>query len=149
MDLHDRSKPKGLKRHYKVTEIRNGQMTERVLTRQERDKLDPNDVDVQIDETQHTISIKPEESERSLTYGPRDKPRFGKLDWHLLSESFFSGGDLLKLEHDWSTHQRIRRLRRFFGDSKEREYFFITTAKPYGIALNTARSWRFIEALTE
>jgi hypothetical protein len=144
-----RQRPRGIKKHYKLTEICNGQMTERVLTRQERDNLDPDDVDVQIDEPQHTISIKPEDDAESVTSGPEDMSGFGEGEWNLLSDTYFSGGDLHELEPDWSTHQKVRRLRRFFGDSKGRERFFITTAKPYGIALNLARSWRFIEALAE
>lgn len=149
MDLQSKPKPKGLNKHYKLTEICDGQMSERILTRQERDELDPNEVDVQIDETQRTIAVKRKEDAESITYGPRDMPGFAKLEWDLLSDTYFSGGDQLNLGHDWSTHQKVRRLRRFFGDSKGRERFFITTAKPYGIALNLARSWRFIEALAE
>ena len=149
MEVQTKSKPKGPNRHYKVTTIRDGQMAEEVLTRQKRDNLDPNDVDTQIDETRRTISIKHKDGARSVTYGPENMPGFGEGEWHLLSETVFSGGDLLRLEQDWSTHQRVSRLRRFFCDSKGRERFFITTAKPYSIALNTARSWRFIEALAE
>jgi len=144
------SKSKGLNRHYKVTEIRDGQMTERVLTRQERDNLDPNNVDTQIDDTQRTISIKHKDGMKSVTYGPGDIPGFGEIEWKLLTDVVFCGGDRLELKAKLChVHQRVRRIRRLFGDSKKRERFFITTAKPYGIAINTARSWRFIEALAE
>jgi len=149
MEMQTKSKPKGLKKHYKITTIRDGQMSEQVLTRQERDRLDPNDVDVQIDEPLRAISIKQKDGMKSATFGPEDMPGFGEVEWKLLTDIMFSGGDMLKLEQDCSIHQRVRRLRRFFGDSKDRARFFITAAKPYGIAIATARTWRFVEVLAE
>ena len=143
------AKPKGLTKHYKITEIRAGQMTDRILTRRKRDALDPNDVDVQIDEPRREVSIKRRDGVKSKTRGPRKKRYLGNPEWRLLSDAVFLAGDLMELKQSERVHQWVSRLRRFFGDSKKRQRFFITTAALYAIAINTERTWRFIEALAE
>ena len=151
MEMHDKSRPNGLHKHYKVMEIRDGQITERVLTRQERDALDPDDIDVQIDEPQQVIFIKHKDNLEPTRYGPGEMPGIGTSEWKLLAEAVCSAGDIFELRRkDSCIHQRVRRLRRLFGDNKWDEWFLITVAAPsYGLAINLARTWRFIELLAE
>ena len=147
--MQTKTRPKGLTKHYKVTEIRAGKMTDRILARQKRDALDPNDVDVQIDEPRREISIKHRPGAPSRTYGPGDLRGLGVFEWRLLADAVFSAGDIVELERTGRIHQRVRRIRRLFGDSKGRERFFRTTAAPYALAINADRAWRFIESLAE
>jgi hypothetical protein len=149
--MEPQQRPKGFGKHYKMTEIRNGQMVERVLTRQQRDRLNPNDVDVQIDEPRHEISIKHKGSTESKPYKPGEMRGIGTSEWNLLVEAVLSAGDVVELKRkDGCVHQRVRRLRRLFRDTKNAQWFLVTVAAAsYGIAINTARSWRFIEALAE
>jgi len=139
----------GPNKHYKVTTIRDGEMDQIVATRAERQRLGPNDVDVQIDEPKGTISIKHKGSTKSTTYQPGEMPGFGVYEWNLLADIVFSAGDILRLESDPCINQRVRRIRRLFHDSKDEEWFFKTTRAPYGIAINTALTWRYIETLAE
>ena len=148
--MEAKHKGRGRKRHYKVTVVCNGQMSEQILTRQERDKLDPNDVDVQIDEPRQEICIKHKGATKSACYHANDMAGIGIREWNLLVETVFSAGDVVPLDSLAHIHQRVARVRRLFRDSKDEEWFFITTIMPnYGIALNTNRSWRFIEVLAE
>ena len=77
---------------------------------------------------------------KSVTYRLGEVPGFGEREWTLLIEILFLGGDVLDLETKrCHVHQRVRRLRRFFGDSKRRERFFVTTTKPYGKCVGQGR----------
>jgi hypothetical protein len=148
--MEAKQKGRGRKRHYKVSTIRNGQTSEQVLTRQERNKLDPNDVDVQIDEPRQEIWIQHKGATKSACYHANDMVGIGTREWNLLVEAVFSAGDVVPLKSLPHIHQRVARLRRLFRDSKEDEWFFITTIMPnYGIVVNTNRNWRLIEVLAE
>jgi len=148
--MEAKQKGRGHKRHYKVTTICNSQMSEQILTRQEREKLDPNDVDVQIDEPRQEMWIKHQGATKSTCYHANDMVGIGIREWKLLVETVFSAGDVVALDSLPHIHQRVARLRRLFRDSKDEEWFLTTTIMPnYGIALNTNRSWRFIEILAE
>jgi hypothetical protein len=134
---------------YKVTTICDGIVEEQVVTRQERDRLDPSDVDVHIDETKRTVFIAPYSDGNGARNGPREASGFGAYVWDFLTELVFAAGERLPLESNASTNTRIRRLRRAFGDSKTRQWFFITTSMPYEASINTDRSWRIIERLAQ
>jgi hypothetical protein len=147
--METKTKPRGLSKQYKVTTICNGQMAEDVMTRQERARLDPNDVDVQIDEPMRELWIKQINRKKSTTHQLGRISGFSVYLWDLLAEIVFSAGEVVQLKSEPYMNQRVRRLRRAFGDSKKDECFFKTNAMPYGIAINTERSWRYIEALAE
>ena len=136
-------------KHYLVTTIRDGEMDQTVATRAERQRLDPNDAGVQIDESKGTISIKHKGSTKSTTYRPGEMPGLGVCEWNLLADIVFSAGDILLLESNPCINQRVRRIRRLFHDSKDAEWFFKTSRAPYAIAINTDLTWRYVETLAE
>jgi hypothetical protein len=136
-------------RHYLVTTIHDCRTDQLVLTREERAGLRPDAVGVQIDEPKQLISIKHPGSEEIATYRIGKTRGFGVYEWDLLTDIVFSAGDFVELESARHVNQRVRRIRRLFGDSKDLESFFVTTLMPYGIALNPARTFRYIEILAE
>ena len=135
-------------KHYLVTTIFNGEMNEQVMSRAERGNLDPNDVDVHIDEPRGEIWIKYEEGEAPIK-NPFSKMHIGWYEQKLLADAFFSAGDIVLLESGRYMNQRIARLRRLFKACKEDETFLRTTNIPYGLAINTEKRWRYVEALAE
>jgi len=144
------SRPKGSDQRYKATTARDGQMTEEVLSRQERDQLDPNNVDVQIDEPRQEIAIKHEGDAAPTVYRIANVRGFGVHEWRLLVDIVFLAGDFAPLKSRPDVHQRVARLRRLFRDYKGQQSFVITSTVPdYGIALNPKKVWRFIEKLVE
>jgi hypothetical protein len=135
-------------KRYIVTTIFNGKMKDHVMTRAERANLDPNDVDVHIDEPRGEIWIKQREGEAPVRYRFSEM-HIGGYEQKLLADAFFSAGDIVLLESGRYMNQRIARLRRLFKTSKEDETFLRTTNIPYGLAINTERCWRYVEALAE
>ncbi len=136
-------------RQYLVTTIRNAEMKQAVRTNQERARLDPNDVDVQIDEPKREIWIKTQNGDGNDESRLTEKAGFGGYEWDLLADAVFSGGDIVPLKSHRAMNARVRRIRRLFNDSKDRQYHIRTTSVPYGIAINTERTWRYIEALAQ
>ncbi|MEJ2700934.1 MAG: hypothetical protein P8Z79_00680 [Sedimentisphaerales bacterium] len=146
--MKDKQAHKRRKNRYIVTTIFNGEMKEQVMSRAERANLDPKDVDVQIDEPRGEIWIKYQEGEAPVRYR-FSEVHIGGYEQKLLADAFFSAGDIVLLESGRYMNQRIARLRRLFKTSKEDETFLRTTNIPYGLAINTERCWRYVEALAE
>lgn len=146
MDTHS-TRPRR-KKQYLVTTIQDGEMSQAVFTNQERARLDPNEVDVQIDEAKREIWIKANNSGGSERR-PEEQAGFGAYEWDLLADAVFSGGDIVQLKSHRAINARVRRTRRLFNDSKDEQAYIRTTSTPYGIAINTERTWRYIEALAQ
>ena len=142
--MKDEKRPRR-KKQYLASTIRNGEIDQVVLTNPERARLDPNDVDVQIDEAKREIRIKADNDETR----PEKQAGFGSYEWDLLADAVFSAGDIVRLRSNRAMNARVRRIRRLFSDSKDEQRYIRTTAVPYGIAINTERTWRYIEALAQ
>ena len=142
--MKDEERPRR-KKQYLATTVRNGEMDEAVLTNSERARLDPSDVDVHIDEAKREIWIKADNGEAH----PAQQAGFGAYEWELLADAVFLAGDINPLESNRAMNARVRRIRRLFGDSKDEQHYIRTTAVPYGIAINTERTWRYVEALAQ
>jgi hypothetical protein len=132
-----------------VTTILKSTVEERAVARRDRDRLDPSEVDVHIDETKRTVLITPQSNGKGASNRPREAPGLGPYVWELLTDLVFAAGERVPLKSNASTNTRIRRLRRAFGDSKTRQWFFVTTSMPYEPSINTDRSWRIIERLAQ
>ena len=147
--MRKESKSRGRNHHYKVTTVRDGQIHEEIITRRQRACLDPSNVDAHIDEPAREVFIKPHSDRKGEACRPIHVRGLGVYVWDLLAEAVFSAGEVVSLKSTAWMNSRVRRLRRLFGDSKSRERFFKTRAMPYGIAINTERTWRYIEVLAE
>ena len=141
-------KRKRRKRQYLVTDCRNGESKEAIMTKEAVNKLNPNDVDLQINEANGEVYIKPKKG-KMKKYAD-GIPALGYEAWKLLDDIIWSLGDYVTLESANYVNALIRRIRVAFGcDSNKDQWFFKTRRSPYGIALNKDRSWRYIEVLAE
>lgn len=147
--MHTHSTRTQCTRQYLVTTIRNGEREEAVLMNSERARLDPNEVDVQIDEPKREIWIRINNNDGSRESHLANGVGFGAYEWDLLTDTVFSGGDIQPLKSDRAMNARVRRIRRLFNDSKDAERYIRTTSVPYGIGINIERIWRYIEVLAQ
>lgn len=142
---------------YIVATYLNGRITQRRMTAEQVQALDPADVDFHWDTVFGRISIQPPQGARIERFG--SIPGIGsRVGLPLLQTLMFSPGRLLT-EYELRRvpglanmvgnplSQRLTKTRRAFGDSEKVAWFLITARNPFRTGWNKQRSWRFVEPL--
>jgi hypothetical protein len=132
-----------LNQKYVVSTFKNKKFSQKRVTLEEAEKIRPDDVDIQINETNGQNSFKPPNGKSE------ELSELGPCLWRMLLDILWATGSWIELGSINYMNARVLRLRRKFGDLGT--YFFITRKNPtYAIRWNyTERSWRFIEKLAE
>jgi hypothetical protein len=142
---------------YLVATYRNGRITQRKLTAEQVQALDPAEVDFHLDTIFGRISIQPPRGERLEHFG--SIPGIGsEVGLPLLARLLFSPGELLTVATIRRVpglanmagnplSQRLTRIRRAFRDSEKLAWFLVTARSPFRVGWNKLRSWRFVEPL--
>ena len=142
-------------RQYIEITCRNGKITERLLTYDEMQALDPADDDFFVNKATGEIRIQPQEGE------PLEHedgiPGVGKNGWVLLDLlmwvlEYQTVDELYRRSNNDSfagkenVQALMTRLRRAFGESGDKPWFFRTRKNgKYAIRWDRKRSWRIIE----
>jgi hypothetical protein len=144
------------------TTYRNGEFTQRVLTRKEALALDDGDpdVDVYINEASGRISIRTRGGEL-LRYTGRIPGVGSKVGRPFLDELMWQPGELLSVERLLQNPNlksfkrpdtratRLKALRTAFGETDEDPWYFTLCRGPWRIRWNQERSWRIVERLAQ
>jgi len=144
---------------YLVATYRGGKITEERMTRDEKAKLNPEDVDFHCDDSTGQFRIQREDG-TALDYFA-DLPQAGETHRRLLLDLMWQPGQLLCPQKLFRGLRgaprylrslliaRLARLRRAFGESAEKPWYFLTRRSPYSVCWNAKRSWRFVERLAQ
>jgi len=142
-------------RQYIEITCRKGKITERVLTYDEMQALDPADDDFYFNKATGEIRIQPQEGE-PLEYED-GIPGVGHIGWVLLDQlmwalEYLTVDELYRRSNNESFADKeyvqaiLSRLRRAFGESGDKPWFFRTRKNgEYAIRWDRKRSWRIIE----
>jgi len=156
MNTQDRSPNRP---EYLVTTYRDGKITEERMTRDEKAKLNPESIDFDWDDSTGRFRIRKEDGTTLDIFG--DLPQAGETHRRVLLDLMWQPGELLCPQRLFRGSKgsprylrsllisRIARLRRAFGESAEKPWFFPTRRSPYGVCWSAERSWRFIERLAQ
>jgi hypothetical protein len=144
------------------TTYRNGEFTQRVLTRKDVFALDDGepDVDVYINEACGRISIQPRSGKRLEYDGaiPGVGLDVGRV---LLEALMWQPGELLTVEDLLKRPQlksfersdaraaRLMALRAGFGDTEDEPWYLLLRRNPWRLCWNRDRSWRIVERLAQ
>ena len=102
------------------------------MTKKEVNNLDPNYVDLQVNEPSGEVIIKPQKG-KVIKY-TNGIPALGYEGWQLLDNIIWSLADYVPLSSGNDVNAMVRRIRiAFGGDSNEDQWFFKTRRSPYGI----------------
>lgn len=138
------SKPADSERQYKVLTCKNGCIEQAIMTKKEKENLNPADVDFHYDRTNGDMFVKTQEG-KLIDYS-RNIP-FGPTYWDVLEEILLAASDFVELESENWKYAEIYRIRAAFGESPKngKEHFFEVQTKPtYAIRWRPARIWRII-----
>lgn len=142
---------------YVVAIYRNGRITQRRMTAEQVQALDPTEADFHWDTVFGRISIQPPQGERIEHFG--SIPAIGsRVGAPLLQRLMFSPGELLPvaiirrvpgLENMAGNPlaQRLTKIRRAFRDSEALGWFLVTARNPFRVSWNKRRSYLFVEPL--
>ena len=142
---------------YLVTTSRDGEVTEQRMPRSAVLALDPDDVDFHCDEAFGRIQIR--QSRGEPAQHPAEIPRIGPVRRKVLLVVMNRPGEYLSPRqlatltgYPWLRDPRnvagcIRSMRRAFGETGSRPFYFLTRRSPYAVAWCAGRSWRHIEAV--
>ncbi len=146
-------------RTYLVTEHRRGRISEARLTPEEKDALDPEGVDFLYDYVTGQYRIRKEDGASLEYFG--DLPGVGDTLGRMLLDLMWRPGELLSpktLVHGVKgapkyvcrlVYGRLYTLRRTFGESARKPWYFRVRRYPYSICWSARRSWRFIELMAQ
>ena len=142
-----------------TTYINNGGITEKIMTEEEFQKLDPNEVDFHWNEAAGQIVIH-DQNGNPIKYSG-SIPGVGKVNQILLTEMMWQPGKLITPRQlcantkrkSFSTNNNISshltRLRTAFGEKKLLPWYFRVRKHPFAFGWNADRSWRIIEVVAE
>lgn len=142
-----------------VTTYENRETTNQVMRFTETREIDPDDVDYFRNEITCLNRIR--QSDGSTIEYRREIEGLGRVSLPLLFDlmwapgQFHSGARLARnsclgtLRDRNVMAVRFRGLRKAFGDTARKQFYFVTRRIPYSIGWNQARSWRIIERLPE
>lgn len=129
---------------YRVITCKNGHIEQVLMTKEEKEKLAPADVDFHYDRTNGDMFIKTKGDK--LIDHSRKIP-FGPIHWDVLEEILIAACDFVELESENWKYAEIARIRKAFGEApkKKKELFFEVQKKPtYAIRWRPERAWRII-----
>jgi len=129
---------------YIVTTFKDRKLKQKIVTFNELQNIKQGETDLFINEKTREVSFQPPEGKR-IDYKD-DISGIGSYEWQLLLDILWAAGEWVELASENYINARVLRVRKAFGGSKQKPWFFQTRRNPtYAVRWNPDRSWRFIE----
>ena len=132
---------------YRVITCKTGHIEQILMTKEDKERLAPADVDFHFDYTNGQLFVKTQKGkikDYSKTFP------FGPCAWEMVEQVLRAAGDFVNLESANYVSATLARIRKVLDDHFKDEHFLITRRNPvYSVRLNVKRCWRLIQYVNE
>lgn len=129
---------------YIVTTFKDRKLKQKIATFNDLQNIKQEETDIFINEATREVSYRLQEGERIYYF--EDIPGIGSYEWLLFLDVLWATSEWVDLDSANYINARVLRVRKAFGGSKKKPWFFQTRRNPtYAIRWNPSRSWRFVE----